>query len=500
MATSPMALDTANQTEVSSQARDTQYLSIDDCISMALKHNLDIQVQSLASNISQFALSGAYSAYEPTFSIRATKVYSDTPSSGQLNTTYGVVSQSSIGESDNYSPAIKGLLPTGTSYTLSSQWNRNSVQTLTSGAHYLPPTYSGDARIELAQPLLKNAWTDFSRKTIKLSKIGLKTSKATLLMQVMQSITDVKKAYFTLLYNRGNVEANSAAYKLAKQLVAENQTRVKVGSLAPLDEKQSESQAAASLAAMQLAESQLETQENKLKNLITDDFSKWANTTLLPSEKLEVTEKNLDLQESWRLAIAQRPDLEEAKLKVESQNVTLKFDFNQRFPELDLIGSYGRNANRSAVYDALGDIQNGNHSSYYYGASVTIPLGGNQAAKNTYLSDKATLKQLLLQLKQAEQNLLVTVQNDVGNVRSTLQQVYSTRDARIYAEAALDAERKKLENGKSTSFVVLQLISSLTTARVNEIQALANYNINVAQLALDEGDTLAANNIKLDGK
>ena len=146
----------------------------------------------------------------------------------------------------------------------------------------------------------------------------------------------------------------------------------------------------------------------------------------------------------------------------------------------------------------MGDIRNGNHSFYSYGVQATVPLGGNYSARNQYKADKVTLQQLLLQLKQTEQNAIITVQNDVSNVRSTLQQVYSTRDARIYAEAALDAEKTKLENGKSTSFFVLQLISNLTTARVNEVQALANYNIAISQLSLDEGNTLEANKINLN--
>jgi outer membrane protein TolC len=87
------------------------------------------------------------------------------------------------------------------------------------------------------------------------------------------------------------------------------------------------------------------------------------------------------------------------------------------------------------------------------------------------------------------------VDNDVGLVQSTLQQVQATHAARLFAEDALSAEQKKLENGKSTSFNVLQLISNLTTAKSAEIRALADYNIAVAQLALDEGSTLEENRI-----
>ena len=53
--------------------------------------------------------------------------------------------------------------------------------------------------------------------------------------------------------------------------------------------------------------------------------------------------------------------------------------------------------------------------------------------------------------------------------------------------------RRNLKTGRAPASYVLQLISNLTTARVNEIQALANYNIARAQLSLDEGNTLKVN-------
>ena len=313
----------------------------------------------------------------------------------------------------------------------------------------------------------------------------------------MQTVTAVMTNYYGLLYARDNVDAQKAALTLAEQLVAENVKRVEVGALAPLDEKQSESQAAASRAALQVAQQALAVQENQFKSLLTDDYTRWERMTPIPSEQLVAVPQDLNLQESWHRAMTQRPEMIEAKLNVEKQNVTLKYQFNQMFPLLDVTGSYGHNAFNNSFDSALGDLARGSSSFYSYGAYASIPLGGNISARNTYKSGKATLKQILLQLKQTEQGILVSVESDVGQVRSSLQQVNATRDARVYAEDALAAERKKLENGKSTSFVVLQLISTLTTARVNEIQALAGYNNAVAQLALDEGNTLIANHIDL---
>jgi outer membrane protein TolC len=69
---------------------------------------------------------------------------------------------------------------------------------------------------------------------------------------------------------------------------------------------------------------------------------------------------------------------------------------------------------------------------------------------------------------------------------------------REYAEAALQAEQKKLESGKSTSFQVLQLQKDLTDARGAEIRALADYNNALAQLSLAEGTTLLRHKIDVE--
>ena len=76
--------------------------------------------------------------------------------------------------------------------------------------------------------------------------------------------------------------------------------------------------------------------------------------------------------------------------------------------------------------------------------------------------------------------------------------IEATKEARSYAEAALDAEQKKLESGKSTNYQVLQLQRDLTSAQTDEINALANYNKALAQLAHDEGSTLERLKVNLE--
>jgi outer membrane protein TolC len=107
---------------------------------------------------------------------------------------------------------------------------------------------------------------------------------------------------------------------------------------------------------------------------------------------------------------------------------------------------------------------------------------------------------LLLKLKQLEQNVMVQIDNAVKAAQSAWESVDATKQARIYAEAALDAEQKKYAVGKSTTFTVLQLQNNLTSARSQEIRALANYKQALAGLAAAEGSTLERDHLNLEAK
>jgi outer membrane protein TolC len=128
-----------------------------------------------------------------------------------------------------------------------------------------------------------------------------------------------------------------------------------------------------------------------------------------------------------------------------------------------------------------------------------MPLS-NIGPRNQYRSTKATLQQIMLQLKQLEQNIMVDIDNAVKQVESDYQSVQATRQARIYAEAALDAEQKTYGVGKATTFEVLTYQNNLTAARSQEIRALANYNEALATLAQQEGTILEQYNINLEAK
>jgi outer membrane protein TolC len=470
----------------------SQPVSLAECIQAALEHNLDIKVERIAPEIARENLDFSYAAYEPIFTAGALHSFDQSP--GGINAQNQPFSGTDSRD-DSFNAGFAGISPIGTTYSLSG--NLGDTIGNTGGIPF--GNTAGLEGLQLTQPLLKNFWIDTPRMTIQVNKKLLRISELGLRLQIMTTVNSVEQAYDDLILAGENVKVQKQALQLAQQLFAEDKRRVEVGALAPLDEKQAESQMEASQADVLDAERALAAQQNVLKLLLLDNPIDWRGASPQPSEVLAATPHEFDLSESWQKAFAQRPDLLQSRVDLERQGVVIRFLKNQLFPELDLVGGYGRNASAPQFSGALDQLRRDENPFYSYGAQLTVPLG-NGAARNSYKIGKATKEQSILKLKQLELQIMAQVEDSVNLARTDLQRVEATRQSRVFAETALEAEQKKMETGKSSSFFVLQFQRDLTSARSAEVQALADYNKALAQLAFNEGSTLERNRLDLNIK
>ena len=468
-------------------------MSLTDCFAAALTNNFDVRIQRYNPQISQFDLSSAYGGYDPQFTFSGTHSYNDTGASFQ----YGQTLPATIYNNNSFNSAFTGDTPWGMTYNLGGNISEQHISRGGGTNFLMTDSSSGSAGLSVTQPLLKNFWIDNNRLTILVAKNQLKYSEQGLRNQLITTVTAVENAYYELIYARENVKVELEALDLAQTQLDQDQQRVQVGTLAPLNLQQDQAQVAQSRANLIAARNTYSMDQNTLKNLLTDNFLQWHDVDIEPTATLQAVRQLLDVQDSWSKGMTERPDLLQAKLNVERQGIQLKYYRNQLFPELDLVGSYGFNGSGAQYRDSFSQINEGSGPYYSYGGQLTIPLS-NVRARNQLKAGKVTEKQLLLQLKQLEQNVMVQIDNAVKSAQSAWESVDATRQARIYAEAALAAEQKKYAVGKSTTFTVLQLQNSLTSARSQEIRALANYNEALANLAAAEGSTLERDHLNLE--
>ncbi len=471
-------------------------VSLQECFCLALSNNLDLKIERYNPSLALRDLDIARAGYDPVF--KASGEHSYSVSGGGLDDEAQIVPPTRT-DTDSFSSGISGLGPMGLAYDLSGNIRESSG---TRGERIPFNSANGSVGISLTQPLLKNFIIDNTRYNIQVARKRLQASEARLEEQIISVITSVELAYYDLIAAREYVKVQEDGLRLAQRLAEENRRRVQIGILARLDEKQSEADMAARQADVSSARRALTTAQNALKRLLTDAYRTWHEVSLEPTEKLLAMPQVMDLQESWRTGLAKRPDLKQARIDLERQGITVRYYKNQMLPELNLVGGYGHGGSDSAVgqfNNLFSDFQDGSKPFWSVGGTFSIPLS-NKAARERYRQGKATAEQLLLSLKKLEESALIEIDEAVNQIRSSFDRVESTRQARLYAEQALDAEQKKLESGASTSFVVLRLQRDLTSARSEELRALTDYNRSLASLRRVEGTTLEQKQLTLEAR
>lgn len=467
-------------------------VSLEDCLKLALERNLEIRVARYSPMVSSLTLSSAYWFYEPTLSMGAAQSF-------RASEGFGGVGQFNTFENEAWTErfdlsALQGRAPTGFEYSIASSMTRQSGVV---GGRDQGFTYTPSVTLNMTQPLLRNMWIDTPRLNIQLAKRNLKQDEELLRDQIIRTATEVTIAYHDLIAARENVRVQQKALELAERSLMENKKRVEVGAMAPLDEKEAAAQVAQSRAALISAERDLSLAQNALKRLVHDDFGGISEVRYEPTAQLVAIPESFNRMDSWHKGLTQRPDVVRSRLELEKQKLNLKFAKNQMFPQLDLVGSYGLSGQDANLGPSLGDIDERRNPNFSAGIRLSIPLT-NRRPRNDYQAAKLRNEAQLLTYKQLEQTAMVEIDNAIRDAEAALQRVQATEAFREFSEAALQAEEKKLENGKSTTFIVLQRQQNYTSAQSEAIRAKSDYNKALARLARAEGHTLKKYDVKLE--
>lgn len=474
------------------EPEETWEISLEDAVATAIENNLQIRIQSVAPMVSDSSLKQAQAAYIPVLSGRASTRTSTSP--GSFDPDTGIRIDPNTQESDSSGFNVNGVLSTGANYS----FGVNAVGREGTFVDDESRKYQGSFNFNITQPILRNAWIDATRRSILVAKKNLRISDAQFELQVQNIVSQVESSYYDLVAALENVVVQEKALELAESTRNENRLRVQYGAMAPLDEKQAESQVATSRATLLNARQSVVTAENALKRLLTDDYLSVYEKRIEPTAPLIPKKISFDTPKSWAAGLTRRPEMTQLRLQLERQNIEVKFAKNQMFPQVDLNASFGVNGLQSSYTRLYDQFIQGDARDKSVGIVISIPLS-NRAERERLRSVKWEKERLLMTLKDQEQAIQIEIDNAINQARASFEQVAATREARQFAEEALVAEQKKLEEGISTSFVVLQLQRDLTARRYDEIQAIANYQRALTSLAVAEGTILDRHNIVLTG-
>jgi outer membrane protein TolC len=476
-------------------------LTLSQAIELALRNTLDLDVASLTYERSAFGLGAAEGIFDPELTASVETSSRKSPQTRSF--------QSDVSKNQSFDLGIGGLTAYGTRYSLGFGGTRSDSPTNTSIPGYVEinPTFSAGLTASLTQPILRGFGKSVNTRLIVQSRLARDASAWDFVASVQEVVQAVENAYWDLSYALGNLDSKKEALDRAKDFNRITQIKIDVGALAPIEIVQTEVTIAQREQEIILAEGQIGAAQDQLKRLLNlTDLASWTRP-IVPVDAPPQENVALDVESGIRSALELRPEVKQALNSIESRKVNLAWNRDELRPRLDAKGTYGLSGvgfNQESVRpgssysDAIYQVRGADYPNWTLGLSFAIPVF-NRTAKSNAAVAATELELAKTNLALLKQNLAVEVRAAARNVDTAVRSVAAARKARELAERNLDAERKKFDNGMTTSFTVAQVQNDLTSARSNELLAVAGHLKALTAWHKAVGDLLPTKGVELSG-
>ncbi|MGO9722431.1 MAG: TolC family protein, partial [Methylocella sp.] len=416
-------------------------------------------------------------------------------------------------------------------YTQGFQWGtnmtvgfNNSRIASNNSFNEFTPSLASSFQIKLTQHLLQGFGFTPNNRYIQIAKNNREISDVAFRLQAITTVDQIENMYWDLVYAYENVKVQKENLAFAERTLSDTKKQVEIGTLAPIEVVRAQSTVASDQQTLTLALTNLQLEQLLMKNALTRTLldPALADAEVIPTSTMELPapEAVIPTQDLVNDALSHRPELAEARINLTNTEISNKAIRNALLPQLDLFAYYGGsglggsfNTNYVCAQDpgfcnpipnpppfvppaslgyggTLNQLINSTAPDKGLGVNLTIPIR-NRAAQATQVRSEFEQRQSQLRIQQIENQIGIEVRNAQFGVQQNRASVNSAQAAVDLARQSLDAEQKKYALGASTSTLVLQYQSGLTSALSTLVSAKAAYE--KAQLELDRATGLLLN-------
>jgi HAE1 family hydrophobic/amphiphilic exporter-1 len=520
-------------------------MTLRDTLRLALENNKDIEVTRKNVRIAEFDFQAARGYYEPHFSGTSYYERAKTPSTSFFG---GGPNGSTTQDNFVNSLQLDGYLSRqGTNYRVTANNSNVNTNNLFST---LNPLYTTNISFGLVQPLFRGRNFDAPRRAIEVAKKNLSLSDTQFRQKTIEIIASVQRAYWDLTFALRNLQIQRDAVRDAKDQLDHNKRLVKEGQLAPIDVIAAETQVANFELSVYDALDNVNRAENVLKGLISPNKNDaiWS-VALVPVDPVDNDAPATGLEEALAAALQNRPEIQQNDIAKDINKLDQKLYKDQSQPQVDLVASYSLNGTAGSLNssannpfagsselsrlkineiidrvntttpgpaitalpppvagtlpanliggfgDVFGNILANRYPTFRVGLQFNLPLFGNKTVRAQLGHSLVEGERIQTQREQLEQVIQVDVRNALQTLRTSEARLRAAGIARENSEKQYESERRKLDEGQSTIFLVLERQTALANARGAELRAQTELNKAIADLQRATGNSLTANNI-----
>ena len=464
-------------------------ITVRDAILIFLENNRSLVVERLNPSIQQTFEDQDLAMFDPTIEAGVSAQRSDS----ERQTQSGNYTESLVNDVYQGSVSLKEFFPTGTFL------EADAITMTTDSDLYNEPFSSTRLGLSVSQSLLRGFGMDVNLARLRQSRLETDISRYELRGFSESLLAQVETTYWDYALSQRQIEIVEESLKLAKQQIAETEEMIRVGTMAEAELAAVKAEVAAQQQGLINARSTLESTRLRLLRMLNPPGKALWDREVILVHPPKLPEIKLDeVGAHVAVAVRMRPELNQAKLKIQQEDLEIVRTQNGLLPRMDLFITLGKTGYADSFSESVSDIT-GDSYDVMMGLNFEYPIFNRYA--------KAQHQRALLRRDQAEKaldNLKQLVELDVRKayieVNRSKEQISASTATRKFQEEKLRIETEKFRVGRSTNFFVAQAQRDLLVSRINEVQAVVNYLQSLISFYRLEGSLLERRGILAPGR
>jgi outer membrane protein len=330
---------------------------------------------------------------------------------------------------------------------------------------------------------LSGNWTVWNggqnTNTVKLNKLAAEQARLDSAVTANNVLEQIAQLYVQILYSDEAISVTKESLKTSQANEERGKTMVSVGKMSKADLAQLTAQRAEDEYSIVEAESNLRNYKRQLKQLLqiadNDEFD-----VVIPSTTDEMALKDVPaLNDVYAASLTQRPEIQNAKLGIESSDLSVKIAKAGKMPTVSL--NAGLSTSTTSMSQNGWGNQMKNNFTVGGGVTVSIPLFDNRKTKTAVNKAMLQKENYMLDLQDKQTTLYSTVENYWLQAVTNQNKFKAARVSTESAQASYELLSEQFNLGLKNIVELMTGKTHLLQAQQNELQSkyLAILNLNM---------------------
>ena len=305
-------------------------------------------------------------------------------------------------------------------------------------------------------------------------------------------------AYWDYALATRQIKIVEESLQLAEQQKNEAEEMIQVGKLAESEIVAAQAEIAARRQELIEARSAMEVRRLNFLRLLNPPGANPFKREVVLLSRPDLQQITLDdIDSHVGVALEMRPDLNQARLGVQRDDIEIVKTKNGTLPKMDFFIDLGKTGYADSFGGSVSDVSGDSYDALA-GIRFEYPFK-NRAATARYRRSLLNRDQAQRALENLSQLVELDVRAAYIEVQRARQQISASSETRKLEEEKLRVETEKFRVGRSTNFLVAQAQRDLLLIQLVEVRAIASYLKALTELFRLEGSLLERRGVSAPG-